>query len=132
MSVGRYTTGDFKYVEGWLAQWNKRFDQKNVMDLQELLLMDDEEEKLRLQKLRFVWLRRLQDDLVDVIGMYSKDQPVRAVFVVLLSQVGGKIVTINNAIELTLDVLVSRNLDIFWYGAPFGRLLFGEHEPTDF
>jgi len=110
MSIRERSSDDFRYVEKFLERWQEQHGLKNVMETRNILERDDGEEKLYALKLRRKALQRLENDLKDEVELYPQNSPVFSVFNLLISQVTQKIMVVDCAIELSLDVLVQRRI----------------------
>ena len=101
------TNEALRSVERFMTGWNGEHFYQNVLDIQAILCLDDNEEKLRRLRRRQKSLGFLQSDLTHETRDNGWDYQTRKAFKSLLNQVQDKLDIVDKAIVQLTDKLVS-------------------------
>jgi hypothetical protein len=97
-------------VEQFMKRWNEKHKFLNIIDIQMVLCLDDNEDKMRRLKRQLRYLNILQEDLITEVDNRFQDNERRTVYLSLLSQTGAKIVTVERVLLELTETLVDSGL----------------------
>src|SRR3990170_8093127 len=112
MTIQKTVEKMYEYMNGW----NSEHYYRNVLNIQELLCMDDTEEKLRRLRRRQKSLCLLRSDFVAELLIENLDHETREAFKALGVVVQGKIDVLEKAIRKLSDYLVSQAMTVWLEG----------------
>jgi len=107
------TNEALRSVERFMTGWNGEHSYQNILDIQAILCLDDNEEKLRRLRRRKTSLCLFKSDIVAETLIENLDKETIRVFKSLEVMVQAKLDIIDKVIQQLSDELVSRMMEVW-------------------